>query len=209
MSEQALLIFIRNPELGKVKTRLAQDLGDLEALRIYNTLLSHTRQVTLAVDAHRLLFYSDFIDRNDEWPARRFDKHLQPKGDLGQRMQQAFEMALQTHEGAVIIGSDCPELTPAILHEAQDQLQQHDFVIGPAADGGYYLLGMRQLAPTLFQDMTWSTENVFEETIRRIEALHASYHTLPTLSDVDYAEDWERHRHLLEKKRLMPNAEEH
>lgn len=204
MNQQALLIFIRNPEMGKVKTRLAQEVGDLEALRIYNTLLAHTRQVTLAVDAHRMLFYSDFIDRNDEWPDRRFDKHLQPKGDLGQRMQQAFDMALQAEEGALIIGSDCPELTPAILHEAQDALQQHDFVIGPATDGGYYLLGMNHLDTTLFQNMPWSTDQVFEETIRRIETSNSSYHVLPTLSDIDYAKDWEEHRHLLEKRRLIP-----
>ncbi|MCB0630780.1 MAG: TIGR04282 family arsenosugar biosynthesis glycosyltransferase [Saprospiraceae bacterium] len=199
MSRQALLVFIRNPEIGKVKTRLAQDLGDLEALRIYNTLLAHTRQVTLAVDAHRLLFYSNFIDRNDEWPDRRFDKHLQPKGDLGNRMQQAFEMALKQFDAAVIVGSDCAELTPAILQTALDELEHHDCVIGPAIDGGYYLLGMRQLRPSLFQDMPWSTDQVYAETIKRMEAAGATYYTLPELSDIDYAEDWEQHRHLLVK----------
>lgn len=194
-----MLIFVRNPEIGKVKTRLARDLGDLEALRIYNTLLSHTRQVTLTVDAHRLLFYSNFIDRNDEWPERRFDKHLQPKGDLGARMQQAFEMALKQFDSALILGSDCPGITPAVLHTALDQVQQHDFVIGPATDGGYYLLGMQKPAPYLFQDMPWSTDQVFAETIGRIEAAGATYYTLPVLSDVDYSEDWEQQRHLLVK----------
>lgn len=196
-TRNALLIFIRNPELGKVKTRLAQELGDQEALRIYNTLLAHTRRIALTVEVRRYLFYSNFIDPADEWPSSQFDKQLQPQGDLGNRMLQAFELALRENEAAIIVGSDCPGLNTDILQTAFEQLRQHDFVIGPAQDGGYYLLGMRQVSPYLFLDMTWSTSHVFTDTIRRLGANGKSYYVLPTLSDIDYAEDWERYGGLI------------
>ncbi len=194
----ALLIFIRNPELGKVKTRLAKDLGDHEALRIYNTLLAHTRSVSLAVDADRYLFYSNFIDDRDDWSADAFIKNLQAEGDLGDKMLQAFALALQTHDGAIIVGSDCPGLNEDILQSALDQLKLSDFVLGPAIDGGYYLLGMKRLTPQLLLDMTWSTEDVLAETIRRITKLGSTYSLLPTLSDIDYAEDWEKYGGLID-----------
>lgn len=194
MTKNALLIFIRNPELGKVKTRLAEELGAAEALRIYEQLLEHTRKVALQVDVNRYLFYSNFIDRKDAWENNQFKKYRQPQGGLGDRMLKAFDQALTENDLAVIVGSDCPGLRPAILETAFEQLKQHDFVIGPAMDGGYYLLGMKELAPRLLLDMTWSTDQVFKETTRRIEELKASYYVLPTLSDIDYAEDWEKYR---------------
>lgn len=197
MPKQALLIFIRNPELGKVKTRLARDLGNEEALRIYRELLTHTRRVAESVPANRYLYYSDFIDEQDEWSAGQFRKLLQPQGDLGERMLSAFELALDENDTAVIVGSDCPGLNTGLLQTAFEQLQNHDFVIGPALDGGYYLLGMQKVYPGVFLDMTWSTANVFRETTRRIEALGATYFTLPPLSDIDYAEDWERYGPLI------------
>ncbi len=88
---RALLLFVRNPEKGKVKTRLAQDLGDDKALAIYLELLDITRTVAVAIPAERLLFYSNFIPENDDWPEAHFQKHLQSNGDLGARMEAAFE----------------------------------------------------------------------------------------------------------------------
>lgn len=198
MTSPALLIFIRNPELGKVKTRLAQDLGAPEALRIYNRLLAHTRRIAQAVDAQSYLFYSDFIDQADDWANDHFNKQLQPQGDLGDRMLRAFGMVLEQHDAAVIVGSDCPGLNADILQTAFAQLEKNDFVIGPAIDGGYYLLGMRRLSPSLFLDMIWSTDQVFKETTNRMERAGATYYVLPTLSDIDYAEDWEKYGKLLE-----------
>lgn len=198
MHPNALLIFIRNPELGKVKTRLAGDLGNEEALRIYNRLLEHTRKVAQSVPVERFLFYSNFVDQQDNWPVKDFRKALQPSGDLGDRMQQAFEQALASCERAVIVGSDCPGLTQDILQTAFDQLGTHDFVIGPAMDGGYYLLGMKRLTPDLFQNMTWSTDQVFRETTDRMAARGGTYYQLPTLSDIDYAEDWEKYGSLID-----------
>jgi rSAM/selenodomain-associated transferase 1 len=190
-TDRALLIFIKNPEKGKVKTRLAKDAGDDRALAIYLELLRHTREIALELDVHRHLFYSSFIDTADDWPADRFQKKIQEQGDLGSRMKDAFRQAFQSASSVVIIGSDCASLTKEIVEQAFDALQEHDFVIGPAMDGGYYLLGMRSFQASVFDLETWSTEDVFSETIRQMDTLDSSYHCLPTLSDIDYLKDWE------------------
>ena len=192
LNNTALIIFIKNTEKGKVKTRLASTLGDDQALKIYKALLGHTRHIALSVETERYLFYSKFVDRNDDWPNQQFHKAIQQGAGLGQRMQDAFQQVFQQHNKLVIIGSDCASLTPAIVQDAFDQLDQHDFVIGPAMDGGYYLLSMRAFNPSLFQDIEWSTEKVLSETINKIKALEKTFTLLPELSDIDYEEDWEK-----------------
>ena len=193
MLKNALLIFIKNPELGKVKTRLARTVGDERALQIYQALLGHTRKIAMEIDADRLLFYSAFVDQQDEWKADFFDKQIQVAGALGTRMAEAFEGALKDHEAAVIIGSDCASLSVEIVDQAFDALKNHDFVIGPAEDGGYYLIGMKAASPWVFEGIEWSTETVFSETIKKIEAQGQSYALLPTLSDIDFEEDWAKY----------------
>ncbi len=199
MSNNALLIFIRNPQKGRVKTRLAVTLGEDAAYDIYLQLLAHTRRVTLATAADRLVFYSHFIDYNDQWTFPGFEKHLQAGDpDLGARMEAAFQLAFSQHyDKAVIIGSDCIQLSPAILETAFLALDSFPYVLGPAFDGGYYLLGMRKPAPSLFNNMAWSTPDVAVETLRRIDSLGASTFILPTLSDIDEAEDWEKYSRFL------------
>ncbi|MDO8366447.1 MAG: TIGR04282 family arsenosugar biosynthesis glycosyltransferase [Saprospiraceae bacterium] len=189
--KNTLLIFIRNPQLGKVKTRLARTLGDVEALRIYHILLEKTRTLALECEAERVLFYSDFVNEQDDWPAAFFQKEVQQKGDLGQRMESAFKLAFDsgTHK-ALIIGSDCPELNGAILQHAFDLLDSTDFVLGPVPDGGYYMLGMKDLEPTVFNNIAWSTESVRSKTIEKIQASGKTFALLPMLSDVDTEEDW-------------------
>ena len=192
INTRVLILFIRNPELGKVKTRLARNLGDAEALRIYKFLLDKTRAASMEVSAKRHLFYSNFIDEQDLWPNEHFHKRLQATGDLGKRMEAAFEQVFQ--EGAekvIIIGSDCPELNGAILEQAFAALEQHDFVLGPTPDGGYYLLGMNHFEPSVFREIEWSTETVREKTLKRIHDLDKSVFLLPELNDIDVAEDWE------------------
>ncbi len=186
----ALLIFIKNPQLGHVKTRLAKSLGDVKALQIYQALLQHTRQITRQIDATRYLYYSQFIDQQDDWPAAQFHKSLQQKGNLGAKMKHAFEEALEKHERVIIIGSDCASLTAELLRQAFEQLKTHDFVIGPAMDGGYYLLGMQQLSVQLFDSIPWSTEEVLNSTLQRVQQAGKNYFLLPELSDIDYEADW-------------------
>ena len=188
-----LIIFVKNPRLGFGKSRIAETAGKERALQIYRALLAHTREVALAVHAHRYLYYSTFVDEADAWSAAEFRKALQPEGDLGARMEAAFGDVLQRHRRAVIIGSDCAQLTPAIVERGFAALATHDAVIGPATDGGYYLLGLNSLAVDVFRNMTWSVDTVGEQTIRRLEAAGRSVARLPTLSDIDTEADWARY----------------
>lgn len=192
-TETALLIFVKNPEKGKVKTRLAETLGQDCALKIYLALLEHTRAVALQVNVDRLLFYSSFVEKNDGWSTGDFIKYTQQGADLGARMLHAFQSAFEKYRKVVIIGSDCANLTPAIVREAFEQLDYFPFVIGPATDGGYYLLGMTTPEPSLFLNMEWSTDEVLSNTLERIASLGKDYYLLPELSDIDYAEDWEQY----------------
>lgn len=186
----ALLIFIKNAELGKVKTRLAKTLGDEQALKIYLSLLSHTRQITEEVKVDRFLFYSNFINQEDDWNINAFHKHVQEGADLGERMCHAFELAFQKYQQVVIIGSDCASLNAEIIEEAFEALALSPFVIGPAMDGGYYLLGMNRFEPALFKNIDWSTDQVFNQTLEVIKKLNQSCYLLPELSDIDFEEDW-------------------
>ncbi|MBV6441617.1 MAG: glycosyltransferase [Haliscomenobacteraceae bacterium CHB4] len=188
---EILLIFIRNPRLGKVKTRLARTAGDAEALRIYRILLERTRRAALGVRVERWLCYSDFIDKNDDWPEADFSKKMQAGSDLGARMEQAFRTAFEAGANkVVIIGSDCPKLRGEILQSAFNQLDEFDFVLGPVPDGGYYLLGMKALEPSVFQDVEWSTSKVRAQTLEKITAAGKSCALLPLLPDVDTEDDW-------------------
>lgn len=190
--KNTLLIFIRNPELGKVKTRLARSVGDVEALRIYQILLDKTRMTVQGCAVERWLFYSDFPDDKDQWDPALFHKKLQSTGDLGERMAAAFHAAFEAGaERVAIVGSDCPELSPEILDQAFDQLHQNQFVLGPVPDGGYYLLGMSYFEPSVFQDIAWSTESVREKTLEKIAFVGKSCALLPMLRDVDTEQDWQ------------------
>lgn len=192
MSSQ-LLIFIKNPVLGRVKTRLARTVGDAEALRIYRLLLEKTRLAALGALAERRLYYSDRIETGDAWVDTDFKKFVQRGDGLGARMAGAFRQAFADRaDRAVIIGSDCPELGGALLKEAFSLLDRHDFVLGPTPDGGYYLLGMRAFEPSVFEGIAWSTESVRSATLEKIGALGKTCALLPEHSDVDTEADWRK-----------------
>lgn len=183
--------------MGKVKTRIAKDVGDGKALEIYLSLLEHTRLLTLQVDACRYVYYSNYIDSTDKWLAIDFDQKLQSDGDLGNRMYTAFHELTQMHDKTMIIGSDCLQVTPDIIEDGFTALDTHDAVIGPSEDGGYYLLGMKKSNRSVFEKIAWSTSLVFQETMIRFASLEWSTYLLPTLSDIDFIEDWEKYKHYL------------
>jgi len=185
----ALIIFVKNAELGKVKTRLAATLGAQKAFEIYDQLLRYTHSLALAVEAKRTVYYSSKLEKNDLWSGA-FDKAVQKDGDLGQRMSAAFAHQLRIHDKVLIIGSDCAQLTSGIIAEAFEKLESYDLVIGPANDGGYYLLGMKSYHPIIFEGVSWSSEKVFQETITKIEQIRKSHLVLPQLIDVDDENDW-------------------
>lgn len=185
-TKSLLIIFYRNPFKGRVKTRLAANVGDEKALDVFRRLAGHTRQITEALASDKIVFYSDSIDLMDMWPNARYLKTLQQGSDLGARMKNAFTSAFESgYESVCIIGTDCYELTTRIILQAFDALTSHDVVIGPAVDGGYYLLGMRKLYPQLFDGKEWSTETVCERTVSDIRSLGLRYFQLQTLRDVD------------------------
>ena len=185
-----LMVFAKNPVLGTAKTRLAASVGDEKALEIYQFLLKHTATITAASESEKRVFYSSYTESGDVFSEEHFSKTLQSQGDLGEKMYAGFQLAFnEQYERVVIIGSDCYELSTNILNQAFEALLSHDFVIGPAKDGGYYLLGMRQLEPAIFQNKTWSHESLYQKTVADFTALNYSFVELPILSDVDYLDD--------------------
>ncbi|MFT5750644.1 MAG: rSAM/selenodomain-associated transferase 1 [Flavobacteriales bacterium] len=183
-----LLIFTRNPELGKVKTRLAKGVGAENALTIYKTLLEHTKNVVSQINCTKRVGYSVKVRPNDIWEAGIFEKFLQEGEDLGDRMYHAFAKAYQdNYTKVLIVGSDLYDLCPKHIEDAFEALETHDVVIGPAQDGGYYLLGMRSLLKDVFYKKTWGGDTVFETTMKDLEGY--SIHQLETLNDIDHAED--------------------
>ena len=189
---KAIIIFVRNPEKGKVKTRLAATVGDDKALEIYLQLLEHTAAITKGLpDISRYVFYSDAIGYKDRWSDGAYYKMIQEKGDLGRKMYAAFEKVFSSgHTQVLIIGSDCPGLTTEGLISAFESLSRHDVVIGPANDGGYYLLGLKEIREDFFLNKEWSTNSVYKATLEDIRALRLSCCCLPELVDVDTEEDW-------------------
>lgn len=185
MQERHLIIFVKNPVLGTVKTRLAEGIGDEKALEVYNQLLAITRTVAGNVACIRHVFYSDRIE-NDDWNEGLFTKHVQEGNSLGERMNNAFEkvFALGAKQ-VIIIGCDCPKISSSIIEEAFETLNQKDTVIGPAKDGGYYLLGSKSLHRFLFEEKEWSTDSVFEDTVLDFIENRLTYGRTETLSDLD------------------------
>jgi len=196
MPNKALIVFVRNPVLGKVKSRLAATLGDQKALDIYLALLDYTRSL-LSHPAWECFVYSDSKwSGGDLWDG--FAVHTQSGEDLGQRMQRAFEEQFASgFEKIVLIGSDCAEITRETLQDAFAALDEANYVIGPAKDGGYYLIGMNRMNATLFANILWSSSEVLELTLERLRPERVNL--LTALRDVDVeadllACDWLRKR---------------
>ncbi len=192
MSKNLLLIFTRNPELGKVKTRLAKSLGDEKALAIYKILLEKTQSETSKLNCIKRVYYTENIQLNDIWPNEVFEKKLQLGQDLGDRMQQAFKAGFEEgFENIIVIGSDLFDISAEIIEIAFGQLQKNEVVIGPAHDGGYYLLGMKELHPAIFQNKEWGTSTVFKETMKSLE--NKKVFLTEQLNDIDVIEDMQLH----------------
>lgn len=187
-SDKALLIFTRNPELGKCKTRLAATVGDEAALHIYKFLLRHTAEITEKLKVDKFVYYSEELHTEDVWDDNRYTKRVQKGDDLGARMENAFaEILASGYRKAIIIGSDLYDLSKSDIENAFKQLDAHDYVLGPAKDGGYYLLGMKSSKPELFTDKIWGTVTVFEDTLNDLK--NESVAQLELRNDIDYFED--------------------
>jgi hypothetical protein len=171
---------------------LAKTEGDEVALGVYKDLIEKCRNEAIQVNANRYLFYSDEI-REDGWSQADFIKKLQSKGDLGNKMQDAFREVFNTGDSkTLIIGSDCFDLTAEIIERAFEKLAVNDIVIGPANDGGYYLLGMKGYHKEIFDGIDWSTEVVFEQTVQKARNKNLSIGKLEELIDIDNIYDLEK-----------------
>ena len=186
--ENLIIIFTRNPELGKVKTRLAKTIGDESALNIYKFLLKHTEKTIRNINSDKAVYCSVKIRDNDIWDKTIYQKYQQKGGDLGIKMHNAFKDAfLSGYKKVVIVGSDLFDLQPKHIDEAFQKLENNNIVIGPAEDGGYYLLGMKTLNSLVFQNKDWGTATVFQNTINDLQ--NESVFLLEELNDIDTYDD--------------------
>jgi len=197
-AKNLILIFTRNPELGKCKTRLAKTIGDENALTIYKILLQHTADVIEQIDCDKAVYYSVKVRDNDIWDNTIYQKHQQHGNNLGLRMQNAFNNSFKVgYEKVLIVGSDLYDLKPKYIQEAFDNLDNHDVTIGPAEDGGYYLLGMKILHPNIFENKDWGTETVRKDTLNDLK--NKSVFLLEELNDIDLYEDLKKYDQLLNR----------
>lgn len=186
MTDSALIVFLRKPELGKVKTRLAKGIGDEKALEVYRILTEKTYQICSELNADIFPFFMPDVPENTIWDKSKAE--IQNGNDLGECMLNAFEFVFNKgYDKAIIIGSDCNSLSSDLIKKAFLKLEKYDYTIGPAEDGGYYLLGMKSLCTEVFENMEWSKEDVYEKTIQKFSA--NSYYSLETLNDIDNLDD--------------------
>lgn len=190
-NKSLLLVFSKNPTLGKVKTRLAKTIGKEKALKVYKALLKKTASVLeeLEVDIH--LYYSDFIEKNDLFSTVATQKKRQTGEQLGERMSNAFRESLISYNKVVIIGTDLWTLEIQDIKNAFRALENHAAVIGPSTDGGYYLLGIKEVIPQIFLNKQWGTSSVLPNTLKDLKSI--KYHLLPEKNDIDTFSDLEEH----------------
>ena len=190
MNKEAIIIFLKYPELGRSKTRLAATVGDENALKVYKELLLHTNLITKDLNFDKFLFYDKVSSNKMTWGDDLYQTAYQKESDLGGRMEDAFEQSFKRgYERVLIIGSDCYELDQNVIKNAFEKLKDKQVVIGPAKDGGYYLLGLSKMIKPIFNDVSWNTENVYSETVKILNSLNIEHDTTPTLSDIDVFDD--------------------
>lgn len=188
MDKNLLIIFAKNPILGKAKTRLAASIGEKKALVIYKKLIEKTANIIGELSIEKELYYSDFIEKNDLWNNKVTRKKTQRGKSLGERMENAFKNGFaEGYKNIVIIGTDLWDLETLEIEKAFVSLEKNEGVIGPAQDGGYYLLGLSKWNPTVFQNKKWGTSTVLNETLACFDKKVVD--NLKTKNDIDTIED--------------------
>lgn len=193
--KERVILFTRYPIPGRTKTRLIPALGPEGSCDLHRHLVHHLLRILKPYTASsqvslEVRFEGGSCSLMEQWLGVGLSYVPQGEGDLGLRLERAFDEAFEEgDERVVLIGSDCPALTERILDEALAGLNEKDLVLGPAQDGGYYLIGLRQPAPDLFQAMPWGTDQVLTETRQAAESQGLKVLLLESLSDVDRPED--------------------
>jgi uncharacterized protein len=192
--KNTILIFARYPTPGAAKTRLIPNLGAVGAANAHKALCEATLICAKASGFSLALAYTgaalaDF----QKWLGNDIAYVPQIEGDLGDKLTAAMDYALNTGiQKLFIIGSDCPYISADHFREAATALENHDIAIGPAFDGGYYLIALKASHASLFKDIAWSTEQVFEQTCRAAAEINLSVKILETLADIDTIDEWQR-----------------
>lgn len=189
-----LIIFVKAPRPGFVKTRLAEAIGPIEACHAYSRLVTTLLDRLQSLDQVELRFAPDNgFPEIEPWLRKGWSANPQGAGDLGKRMETAFLDAFSRGcRQVALIGSDCPEVCAEDIIEAWNHLSEHGLVLGPAHDGGYWLIALREMEPSLFAGITWSTDKVRQETMERAQDLRLHVHLLRKLTDVDTAAEWKK-----------------
>ena len=187
--KHAIIVFQKFPALGKVKTRLAASIGDEKAVYIYTYLLNYTHQLLASTKADVLVFHEGPINM-EEYSSANYWFYPQEGNDLGEKMYNAFEQAFkESYDRVLIIGTDCHELQTSHIEEALSSLEKNDLVLGPANDGGYYLIGLNKNDSRLFKNIQWSTHSVLAETMDIAKEIQLKVHLLESLNDIDEYKD--------------------
>jgi len=194
LNDRCLLFFVKNPERGKVKSRLAAVIGNDSAVSVYKNIVDRMLS-TLKEGTFPL--YICFSPKNAQkpvknWLGREYRYIPQNGKDLGERMRNGFTEAFEMgFKKVVLIGSDIPDLALEFIEEAFITLNKSDAVIGPAFDGGYYLIGFKDktFSPQVFEGIAWGTQNVFDETVKKLKRFKRAVHALPYQRDIDTAKD--------------------
>ncbi|UKM65204.1 TIGR04282 family arsenosugar biosynthesis glycosyltransferase [Flavobacteriaceae bacterium GSB9] len=187
MNKTLVIVFVKNPKLGKVKTRLAKSIGNEAALAVYSKLLKVTENAVKKLDTDVLIYFSEHIEE-EAW--HNFNKNIQHGKDLGERMRNAFQQGFEDgYERIALIGSDLPDISENHIKQALHVLTQNEVVFGPAKDGGYYLIGLSKMHTSIFQNKPWSQPNLLSETLKELHKNNTSFITLETLNDIDTYED--------------------
>lgn len=185
----SIILFVKYPVEGKVKTRLGETTGNKKAAEIYSLLAENIiGNVKRLKNTYNYIFYSDDSEKDKikSWIKGSCFYAPQKGNGLGERMSNAFKLVFgHGAKKALIIGTDIPNLSTEIIEQAITKLDEFDIVIGPSPDGGYYLLGMKKFIPGLFKDITYSTSSVFVETIRKTEDMNLTHYILDEKADID------------------------
>lgn len=188
-----ILVFMKYPEKGFVKTRIAKSLGDEFALKLYKNFIRDILKTCSTVDSDIIVMLYSETDKNMRPPLLKgYNCYRQEGADLGERMYNAFLKAFYFGYGkCVLIGSDIPDMPAGHITESYKALETNDIVLGPSDDGGYCLIGVKKESadPVLFNNIDWSTDCVLEETIKRINHKKMSLHLLDSLNDIDEPKD--------------------
>jgi len=187
MNASLLILFIRNAVEGKVHPTIIQLVGESNALETYLQMLQHLRDITTVLPVEKLVLYSDFIETGDAFDETSYSKEMQSAGDTGSRLAEAFKSAFERgFKKVVLVMGECMELSRPHLVEAFENMNDATVVVGPAEEGGYYLLGMREYVNDFFTGKDWNGEDVFLDTMLDLQQLGLSFRLLDTLPAVSH-----------------------